>query len=488
MKLIRTEGYVIPLGLCVCAWASLAQTPGTFTATGNLRTGRFHHTATLLPNGKVLIAGGAYSTPPIPTTPFFDSLASAELYDPSTGTFTPTGDMSTHRTLHTAVLLANGKVLIVGGSYSAGAELYDPATGTFSPTGDMILARTNPSTAILLNDGTVLIAGGGLGSFALTDAERYDPLSGIFTATGSLNQSRYAAVATMLSDGRVLIDGGVVPPDKDVSEIYDPATASFALAGAGVYAYGDSPVNAALLNSGKVLEILGPTCDDPCNDSRDAVLYDPLAGTFTATGSSTSTRELIDGYDTATAALPDGTVLIAGDGLGELFDPASSTFTSTVRMNTFRSGHTATLLADGTVLVAGGQDAAGLIAGTTAEIYNPSGLIPAPALFSLSGDGKGQAAVWNAQTGQVLSADNPASAGDVLAMYTTSLFEGGVIPPRVAIGGQLAEVLYFGDAPGYPGYFQINFRVPAGVAPGSAIPVRLTYLGRPSNTVTIGIN
>jgi len=115
-------------------------------------------------------------------------------------------------------------------------------------------------------------------------------------------------------------------------------------------------------------------------------------------------------------------------------------------------------------------------------------LIPAPALFSLSGDGKGQAAIWNTQTGQVLSADNPASAGDVLAMYTTSLIEGGVIPPQVAIGGELAEVLYFGDAPGYPGYFQINFRVPAGVAPGSAIPVRLTYLGRPSNTVTIGIN
>jgi uncharacterized protein (TIGR03437 family) len=122
-----------------------------------------------------------------------------------------------------------------------------------------------------------------------------------------------------------------------------------------------------------------------------------------------------------------------------------------------------------------------------AELYNPSVLVPAAALFSVSGDGQGQGAVWHADTGQIASSNNPAAAGDVLAMYTTSLFEGGVIPPQVSIDGQLAELLFFGDAPGYPGYFQVNFRVPSGVAPGPAVPVRVTYIGCSSNAVSIGV-
>jgi uncharacterized protein (TIGR03437 family) len=122
-----------------------------------------------------------------------------------------------------------------------------------------------------------------------------------------------------------------------------------------------------------------------------------------------------------------------------------------------------------------------------AELYTPAMLVPAPALFSLGGDGRGQGAIWHATTGEIASASSPSVAGEVLSMYTTSLADRGVIPPQVAIGGRLAEVLYYGSAPGYPGYYQVNFRVPNGVAPGPAVPVRLTYLGRPSNAVTIGV-
>ena len=150
-----------------------------------------------------------------------------------------------------------------------------------------------------------------------------------------------------------------------------------------------------------------------------------------------------------------------------------------------REGHTARLLPDGTVLVAGGGINARGTVGT--EIYYPNVLIPAPVLFSLSGDGRGQGAIWHAQTGQIASAGNPAVAGEILSMYTTSLVDGGVIPPQIAVGGRLAEVLYYGAAPGYPGYYQVNVRVPNGVPPGPVVPVRLTYLGRSSNAVTLSV-
>src|SRR5438067_1511338 len=170
---------------------SPADAPFTFDNTGSLVTARYLHTATLLPNGKVLVAGGFGSSVP---------LASAELYDPASGTWTATGSLGTARYYHTATLLPNGKVLVAEGANSSGdlasAELYDPASGTWTATGSLGTAR-EVHTATLLPNGKVLVAGGANSSGALASAELYDPASGTWSATGSLAVARYYHTATL---------------------------------------------------------------------------------------------------------------------------------------------------------------------------------------------------------------------------------------------------------------------------------------------------
>ena len=493
------SGFVLSLmwlGVASHVPTMLAQPAGAFTATGAMTTPRYVHTATLLADGRVLIAGGAL----MESAHAFRALASAELYDPGTGTFTATGDMTIARSEHTATLLPNGKVLIAGGrpafkvdtisSSFPFAELYDPSLGTFTATGDMTLARSD-HTATLLPDGRILIVGGS--SDRPASAELYDPDSGTFTATGDMT-AEWADTATLLPNGKVLISRGNPegpPPYLSSADLYDPSTGTFA--SAHYLTTNHSGPTANLLINGRVL-IAGGDVGDGDGGSYSAELYDPSTGTFGFTGSMTERREL----HTATV-LADGTVLFTGghaliSASAELYDPVTGRFGTTGGLPEARDMHTATLLAAGRVLISGGQTAPSLDAAihgnysivSSALLYTPAVSQSAPALLSLSGDGRGQGAIQHADTYQVVSSTNPADAGEALVIYCTGLAEESLIPPQVAIGGRMAEILWFGKTPGFAALNQVNVRMPS-VAPGPAAAVRLTYLNRPSNEVTISV-
>jgi hypothetical protein len=491
-------GIIIPLIFLGAAGHSIAmaQSPGTFSVTSRMTTPRSGHTATLLPNGKVLVAGGVRG---IAFGGLNVILATAELYDPSTGAFTATGNMTTPRTLHTATLLPDGRVLIAGGLREvpgsgpnlllASAEIYDPSTGTFAATGDMI-SDHHCHQANLLGNGKVLFAGGAADrNDRVPYAELYDPATGTFAATGMYTKDTFdfnacqGAASSLLPDGRVLIVW------QDIgTELYDPGTGSFTPTGNPItQGYNGGLPTATLLMNGKVLVAGGAGVGDLSPTSAE--LYDSRTGTFTATGN------MITGHVGHTATLlPDGTVLMAGSFLfpgelanAELYGPVTGAFNATNYMITARgNGQTATLLNNGQVLVTGGYSPYPAIT-PNAEIYHPVVLVPAPQLFAVSGDGRGQGAILHAGTARAVTASDPGITGEVLEIYGTGLKDGSVIPPQVAIGGRLAEILYFGNAPGFTGLNQVNVRVPSGVEPGSAVAVRLTYLGRPSNEVNIGV-
>jgi hypothetical protein len=352
-----------------------APSPGAGPA-GSMATARGGHTATLLPDGRVLVAGGASS---VADGAVGGVVALAEIYVPATGTFAATGSMATARLGHTATPLADGRVLVAAGldvprpgavSDLATAEICDPASGTFVPTGPMAAARDG-TTATLLPDGRVLVAGGfDREAGYLATAEIYDPATGTFGPTGPLATARWRHTAALLPDGRVLVAGGFAreaggPAYLATAEIYDPATATFVATGS--MATARAGATATVLTDGRVL-VAGGT-DGSENGTATAELYDPTTGTFVATGQMATPRE---GH-TATL-LADGRVLLVG-GLGplataEIYDPATGTFSGTGPMTTARNGNTATLLPDGRVLVVGGFDGAAYLA--TAELFDPT--------------------------------------------------------------------------------------------------------------------
>lgn len=418
--------------------AATKSTPaGRFSWTGSMN-GRYD-TATLLLDGRVLMTGDyTRTTTGNFTVPVYSNLA--ELFDPATGTFRPTGSMVRAQGGATATRLQDGRTLIVGGigfSNNGGqpaamkfttAELYDPATGQFSLTGSMGVGRAD-QTATLLDDGDVLIAGGDDLSGALATAELYDPKAGTFRPTGAMTTARARATATLLSDGRVLVIGGMGATDLGSAELYDPGTGKFSPTGSMSTLRSAYTYTATLLRDGDVL-IAGGQGEGTASLAT-AELYDPATGTFGPTGSMATSR----GGHTATL-LSDGRVLIAGGahssgvafgvpglterdeavdfrlvstdtqqaaqrtdrpggfeavfggqpGFGpvgrgtlgatvpsneltsaELYDPSTGKFSPTGSMGIFRADGTATPLADGRVLFAGGDSPNG----TSAELYQP---------------------------------------------------------------------------------------------------------------------
>lgn len=331
--------------------------PAAWTVTGSMvATYRVGHTATLLPDGRVLAAGGGQFNGR------FD-LATAELYDPRTGTWTGTAAMSEVRWGHTATLLPNGAVLVAGGQPDGGgteswasAELYDPVTGTWEPTAPMREARTG-HTAALLSNGQVLVSGGYNSGGILASAELYDPDLGSWTATGDMRLARVGHTATLLPDGHVLVVGSGTPTGDVVAsaELYDPSSGTWS--NTGRMAEGRAGPTATLLPDGRVL-VVGGT--DGGNSFRNALasaeIYDPVTGTWSGAASMHTDRQ----HHTATL-LPDGTVLVTGgtgsDGpniaSAEIYDPGRDTWSAIGDMHEDRAGHSATLLQNGNVLVAG---------------------------------------------------------------------------------------------------------------------------------------
>lgn len=348
---------------------SLAVVSNVWMATGSLTEARQEgFSATLLANGKVLVTGGTGDNVNI-----IDSMAGAELYNPITHLWSATGSLAVARTYHTATLLANGKMLVAGGQGSNGsalasAELYDPATNTWSAAGSLAAAR-RVHAATLLSNGMVLVTGGlGADNAALKSAELYDPATNTWSAAGSLSVARSWHTQTLLANGKVLVAGGVGSDFLASAELYNPATNTWSSAGTLVTGRGYH--TACLLPNGLVLVVAGVGSTE--QRLRNAELYNPVTNTWAATGSLATGRN-----SNSMTLLSNGLVLVAAGygNLGalasaELYDPALGTWSAAGDLAGFRSRQRAVLLSDGTVLAVGGTGPAnaGL---TSAEVYLP---------------------------------------------------------------------------------------------------------------------
>jgi len=335
-----------------------------FAPIASMGTTRAFHTASLLNNGKVVVIGGANSN---------GELASSELFDPTTKTFTPAGNMVEPRHSHTATVLADGKVIVIGGFNVGNAltttEIFDATTGNFSSTGSMATARAL-HTATLLQTGKILVTGGlDATGVPTATAELFDPVAGTFNGTSNMSTVRAYHTATLLSDGKVLVAGGLDSTNSPLvsAELFDPATGKFTQT--STLATPRFQHTATLLNSGSVLIAGGGSLGGEVNSTE---LFDANHETFSAGPTMATARAA----HTATL-LANGWVLFAGGvdfnlhqlSAAELFDPVANTISPTANLIAARSEHTTTLLSTGQALVTGGLDSnSNYLA--TAELYH----------------------------------------------------------------------------------------------------------------------
>src|SRR5207245_2479647 len=293
--------------LCACGASSLKT---GFNVTGGMEVNRFGHTATLLNDGRVLFTGG--------TDDSGQSTATAEVYDPVTSRFHLVWSMTSPREGHVATLLKSGRVVVVGGSLNSStscilnrAELYDPTTDTFTATRSMLTGRTG-AAATLLADGRVLLTGG-IGPTPTADAidstEIYDPAAQTFLSAAHMTTVRVNHVATLLTSGEVLVAGGRTSIFSETSsaEIYDPTANTFTAVGpmSDRRCFLPSPIN---LPSGEVLVIGGATivfAEVANTDTSD--IYDPNTHNFTPSVNMLSSRN-----SHSATLLQDGRILVTG--------------------------------------------------------------------------------------------------------------------------------------------------------------------------------
>ena len=373
------------IGLMRTALSPASVPEGTWSSAPSLAGPRAFHTATLLPNGRVLVVGGSGVSVSAPSR--YKSLAGAELYDPKTRIWSAAGTLSTARWLHTATLLQNGKVLLVGGTSSdpnsvpgrfqslTSAELYDPQTNRWAPAAKMLTARCLQS-ATLLADGRVLVAGGyqslsETSGRVLATAEVYDPTSDRWTSVGSMPGPAAEQGASLLADDRVLVMGGAVgdwnsprlPVPQRTAAIYDPASGSWSRA-ESMHFTRIRP-SSSVLPDGRVLVV-----GDAGFNEQTAEVYDSGAGRWSLVN-----KPAVGHSEAVAAELNNGNVLVAGgtgETTAEVFDWHRNTWSNAGALAVVRSDATATVLRNGQVLVVGGFGNR-TIPWASAELYDPAG-------------------------------------------------------------------------------------------------------------------